>query len=237
MGGHLLMSEKERLRKLVMEGVHEGRLTIRGAATRLGVSYRQARRIWKRFRALGDPGLTHRGRGRPSNRAKPAAWREKVIRRYRERYEGFGPTLACEKLAEEGLVLDHETLRRWLIAARLWVKPPLKVRHRAYRTRRERFGELVQLDGSFHDWFGSDRQNTCLMDMVDDATGTTVARMVDHESTVAAMRILGDWIDRYGIPLALYTDRHRIYQTDRPPTLAEDLAGEPPLSAFGKACR
>ena len=83
MGGHLLMSKKERLRKVVLEGVREGRITVKAASGRLGVSYRQARRIWQRFCTLGDPGLIHQGRGRPSNRAKPAAVREKAIARYR----------------------------------------------------------------------------------------------------------------------------------------------------------
>lgn len=115
MGGYLLMSEGERLRKVILEGVREGRLTLAAAALRLEVTYRHLRRVWKRYRDEGDPGLVHRGRGRPSNRAKPPSLRRKALERYRERYKGFGPTLATEKLAEEGLVLDHETLRRWLI--------------------------------------------------------------------------------------------------------------------------
>lgn len=231
------MSEVERFRKMILEAVREGRMNLAAAAERLNISYRQARRVCQRYKALGDAGLTHRNRGRPSNRGRSRQFREQVIERYRDRYRGFGPTLACEKLAEEGLVLDHETLRRWLIAARLWSKPPSKVRHRTSRPRRERFGELVQLDGSQHHWFGADFPQSCLMDMVDDATGTTRTLMVDNESTEAAMRVLWAWIERYGIPMALYADRHRIYQTDRPATLAEELAGEEPLSAFGKACQ
>jgi transposase len=219
MGGHLLMSEKERLRKVVLEGVRAGRLTVKAASDRLGVSYRQARRIWQRFRALGDPGLIHQGRGRPSNRAKPAPLREKAIVRYRERYTDFGPTLACEKLAEEDLVLNHETLRRWLIAERLWAGSPLKVRHRSYRERRARFGELVQLDGSLHRWFGKDFPEACLLNLVDDATGRTLSWMTEHESTEGGMRILKRWIERFGVLLALYTDKHTIYLSPREPTL------------------
>jgi transposase len=236
MGGHLLMSKKERLRKVVLEGVREGRLTVQAASDRLGVSYRQARRIWQRFRALGDPGLIHQGRGRPSNRAKPAPLREKAIVRYREQYQGFGPTLACEKLAEEGIVLHHETLRRWLIAERLWAGSKLKVRHRSYRERKARFGELVQLDGSLHRWFGKDFPEACLLNMVDDATGRTLSWMTEHESTEGGMRILKRWIERFGVPLALYTDKHTIYQSPREPTLEEALAGEEPFTAFGLAC-
>jgi len=237
MGGHLLMSEGERLRKVILEGIREGRVTLTAAALRLGVSYRQLRRIWKRFRVEGDLGLIHQGRGRPSNRSKPASLRQRAILRYRERYEGFGPTLACEKLAREGVVLDHETLRRWLIREGLWAGPKAGVRHRAYRERKARFGEMLQLDGSQHRWFGRHEPEACLMNMVDDATGTTLSLMTESESLEGAMRLLWRWIERYGIPVALYTDRHTIYRAFRQPTLQEDLAGEEPLSSFGRACK
>ncbi|GAB4340768.1 MAG: hypothetical protein Kow0099_16990 [Candidatus Abyssubacteria bacterium] len=105
MGGHLVMSEKERRRKVEFERVKEGRQTIKGASLRLGLSYRQCRRSYKRFCEEGDAGLVHRRRGQRSNRAKPEAFREAVLERCRERYEGFGPTLAAEKLAEEGYQL------------------------------------------------------------------------------------------------------------------------------------
>ena len=171
MGGHLLMSEGERLRKVILEGVRDGRVTLKIAALRLGVTYRQLRRIWKRFQDEGDPGLIHRGRGRPSNRSKPISLRHRAIQRYQERYEGFGPTLACEKLAQEGMVLDHETLRRWLIEERLWAGPKARTRHRAYRERKARFGEMLQLDGSQHRWFGRHEPEACLMNMVDGGSG------------------------------------------------------------------
>jgi transposase len=237
MGGHLLMSGKERIRKVVLEGVVEGRISIREASERLSISYRQGRRICRRYRREGDKGLLHKGRGRPSNRSKPAGIRERAMARYRDRYEGFGPTLAAEKLSGEGLAVDHETLRRWLLQAGLWQSSPRKVRHRAYRERRRRFGELVQLDGSLHRWFGKEEPLCCLLDMVDDATGTTHAHLASHESTESTMRILRRWVERYGIPLALYTDRHTIYLSKREPTLEEALAGETPLTALGRACR
>jgi transposase len=237
MGGYLLMSEGERLRKVILEGVREGRVALAAAALQLGVSYRHLRRIWKRYRTEGDPGLPHRGRGRPSNRSKPPSLRQRAIRRYRERYEGFGPTLACEKLAEEGVVLDHETLRRWLIREGLWAGPKAGVRHRAYRERKARFGEMLQLDGSPHRWFGPPHPEACLMDIVDDATGTTVSLLCAAESTENAMRVLKRWIERYGVPEALYTDRHTIYRSPKVPTREEQLAGRLPLSAFGAVCK
>jgi len=237
MGGHLLMSEKERVRKVQFEGVVEGRMTIREASGRLGLSYRQSRRSYKRYREQGDAGLVHRSRGQPSNRAKPDEFRLAVLERYRERYEEFGPTLAAEKLADDGYELDHETLRRWLIGDGQWKRHRKRGKHRSRRPRKEHFGELVQMDGSHHEWFGAGYPRTCLMNMVDDATGATMALMAAQETTEAAMRLLWRWIERYGIPKALYTDKKNVFVTKRQPTIEEQLAGEKPMTAFGKACK
>jgi hypothetical protein len=179
----------------------------------------------------------HGNRGRRSNRARPAEFRRAVVKLYRERYEGFGPTLATEKLAEHGYELDHETVRRWLIADGQWKRCRKRGKHRARRVRKEHFGELVQMDGSHHGWFGAGRARACLMNMVDDAQGTTMALMADEESTEAAMRLLWSWIERYGIPKALYTDKKNVFVTDREPTIEEQLAGEEPMTAFSKACK
>ena len=238
MKGHLLMSSKERRRKSVFDRVLSGQLTIREASEELGLSYRHTRRSYGRFVCEGDAGLVHRSRGRPGNRAKPARLRTQVLRRYRERYAKCrcGPTLAAEKLGQEGLAVDHETLRRWLLADGQWRKRRRGRRHRSQRERKRHFGELVQMDGSHHRWFGPERPQSCLMNMVDDATGETVSSMAQKETTEAAMRLLWRWIERYGIPRALYTDKKNVFVTQREPTLEEQLAGEQPLTAFGKAC-
>ncbi len=237
MEGHLMMSAKERLRKVEFEGVRKGRLTIREAAEHLGLSYRQCRRSYKRFREEGDVGLVHRRRGRPSNRAKPQAFKKAALLRYQERYEGFGPVLAMEKLAEEGYEIGRETLRRWLIEKGLYQPRRERARHRKRRERKAHFGELVQMDGSHHEWFGNEEAPSCLMDMVDDATGKTVALMDEEETTSLAMRTLWQWCKRYGIPTALYTDKKNVFVTKREPTLEEQLAGQEPLTEFGKACK
>jgi len=213
-------------------------LSLSDAARRLKISYRQCLRSYRTYREDGAKGLIHRSRGRPSNRAKPEEFRREAIKRYDEKYEDFGPTFVAEKLAEEGLVLDHETLRRWLLAEDKWKK---KRKHRKHRSRRERkayFGELVQLDGSHHCWFGPEHPGSCLMNMVDDATGTTLSSMADEETTEAAMGTLWLWIERYGVPSALYTDKKNVFVTDREPTIEEQLAGMEPRRcvAFGKAC-
>jgi len=239
MEGHLLMSAKERRRKVEFEGVREGRQNIKEASERLGLSYRHCRRSYKRFRAQGDKGLVHRSRGRPSNQAKPREFRNAVLVRYHKRYKGFGPTFATEKLCADGYELDHETLRRWLIAesGRRWEWQRKQGKHRGQRERRAHFGELVQMDGSHHEWFGKAEGFSCLMDMVDDATGETLAVMGEQETTELAMEALWAWCARYGIPRALYTDRKNVFVTERKPTIEEQLAGQTPLTVFGKACK
>lgn len=232
----LLMSRKEARKKVEFEGVIAGRMSIREASRRLGLSYRHCRRSYTRYREQGDKGLVHRSRGRPSNRGKSAKLKQRVLARYRKDYEGYGPTLAAEKLAKQGDVVDHETLRRWLTADGQWQRRRQGRKHRARRERRAHFGELVQLDGSHHHWFGQHNAQCCLNEMVDDATGATMARMAGQETTEACMRLLWQWIETYGIPKALYTDKKNVFVTDRKPTLEEQLAGQKPMTAFGKAC-
>ncbi len=230
------MSGKERARLVEMEQVAQGTQSVAGAGRRLGLSYRHAKRVWGRYKAGGAAGLVHRSRGRPSNRSKGAAVRGSCLEVYRERLSGYGPTFAAEKLAEWGVArVDHETLRRWLIAQGMWQRQRTRGSHRAWRERKHHLGELVQLDGSFHDWCGDGEQD-CLMNMVDDATGKTMALLFEEETTEAAMTVLMAWIGRYGIPRALYTDWKNVYLTTREPTVEEQLAGEVPRTAFGKAC-
>jgi transposase len=154
------MSVKELQRVEVFVRVVSQELRLRDAAQMLGLSYRQAKRLARRYREQGPLGLRHRSAGRRSNGAKPAAFREQVLGLIREKYSGspderFGPTLAAEHLAEEdGLHIEEETLRRWMLEAGLWSRVRGKKRkHRRRRPRKEHFGELVQLDGSFHAWF------------------------------------------------------------------------------------
>ncbi len=147
------MSLRERERLKLFERVKRSELRLIEAAKICGLSYRQTRRWYKRYCEQGDRGLVHQGRGRPSNRAHPAEFKALVLARYEERYPDFGPTLAAEKLTLEGHVLDHETLRGWLLQAGLWHKRRKRGKHRSWRERRAHFGELVQLDGSHHQWF------------------------------------------------------------------------------------
>ena len=147
-GGALAMSQRERSRLVMMTRVREKAMTIREAAEVMGMSYRQSRRIYKRYREEGDRGLIHRARGQSSNRGKDCKVKEAVLCLYREQYWDFGPTLAAEKLMErDGYEVDHETLRRWLLAAGLWKRQRKRAKHRQQRERKAHFGELVQMDG------------------------------------------------------------------------------------------
>ena len=231
------MSKKERDWLRVLERVKKKEITLRQAAQIMVGSYRQCLRKYKRYTQEGAKGLVHRGRGRASNRAKEAEAKKGIIDRYQEQYGDFGPTLAAEKLAKEGQEVDHETLRRWLIKEKLWKKKRRRSPHRSWRERRAYFGELVQMDGSPHKWFEERGESCCLMNMVDDATGKTLGLLDEQETTAGAMTLLWRWIDKYGIPAALYTDRKNVYVPDEKTAAKAELSGEEALTQFGRACK
>lgn len=238
MGEHLMMSQKERTRLGIMREIKAGTMTLVAAAGVLRLGYRQMKRVWRRYQDKGDAGLVHRGRGRVSNRAKGKEVKQKILQRYEQRYGGFGPTLACEHLkADDGLEVDHETLRRWLLEQGRWNLQRRRQKHRQWRERKACFGELVQMDGSHHDWFEGRRGRAVLMVMIDDATSRTHARLFEEESTRAAFDIFESYTRKYGLPQSLYVDRDSIYKTTREPSVEEQLAGERPLTQFGRAMK
>lgn len=194
------MSRKERDRLKIMNGIKRRELTLVQAAQVMDLSYRQAKRPWRRYRQQGDAGLVHRSRGAPSPRRLPAQLRERVLARYDERYPDFGPTLAAEYLAGEGLAVDHETLRRWLIATERRGLRRRRQRHRQWRERKACLGQLVQLDGSQHDWFEGRRERCVLMVMVDDVTGRVWAQFFEEETTRASYDVFAGWVRRHGLP-------------------------------------
>src|SRR5215510_9804361 len=234
------MSKRELARVEVLSRVGSEELRVVDAGRLMQVSYRQAKRLWKRYRQEGAAGLQHRGAGRRSNRAHEKKFRQKVLQLVREKYGGavgerFGPTLAAEHLAaEDGLQVDAETLRRWMLAEGLWSRERKRRRHRRRRDRKEHFGEMVQMDGSFHPWLEERGPEGCLMDLVDDATNTTLARLGKEETIWAAAGALRAWIERYGVPLALYVDGKNLYK--RCGTEKEQLRGEEPITQFGRLC-
>jgi hypothetical protein len=235
------MNTRELERVEVMGRIAHKELKLTDAAAILELSYRQVKRLWRRYKGLGRKGLQHGNVGRASNRSQPAKFRRRVLSLIKRKYSGsegerFGPTLAAEHLAEEdGIVINHETLRGWMLAEGLWSRQRKRKKHCKRRERKEHFGELVQLDGSFHDWLEDRGPRGCLMNMVDDATSTSLARLGKEETIWAAAGVLQSWIEKYGVPRALYTDWKNVYT--RQATPAEQLRREVPVTRFGRMCQ
>jgi transposase len=238
--GRIGMSQRELRRVEVLARVKSKELKVADAASLVGVSYRQAKRLWKRYQEEGAQGLKHRSAGRASARGKPARFRRRVMKLVREKYgegegERFGPTLAAEHLAsEDGLRIDAETLRRWMLAEGLWRRRRKRKPYRQRRERRRHFGELVQMDGSFHDWLEGRGPGGCLMNLTDDATSAVELRLGEKETIWAAANTLRAWIEKHGVPQALYVDWKNVYK--RAPTQREQLRGEEPVTQFGRMC-
>ena len=232
----IAMSARERRRMTVMTRVTGGSLKLSVASEMMRVTYRQGKRILRRYREGGDAGLVHLGRGRRSNRRRPDAEQKRAVSLYNAKYPDFGPLLASEHLAaDHRLIVDHETLRRWLVAAGSWRPRQKREVHRAARERRPRRGDLVQIDGSEHDWFEGRGKRLVLMVMIDDATNMTLARFYAGEDTAAAYDIFERYLRLYGLPAALYPDRDSIYVCTRDANLEEELANLEPETQFARA--
>ena len=236
--GTISLNMKERQRLIVMERVKQGAINLKDASEMLRLSYRQTKRVWSRYNRYGAYGLAHGLRGSSGNRNKDKGLKEKVLNLYKDKYSDFGPTLASEKLKEiNGLEVNRETLRRWLRGACLWAGKTKQCIHRRRRQRKAHLGELVQLDGSDHNWFEKRRSGrTCLMVMVDDATGHTEVLMSQAETTQSALKVLRKWVERHGVPAALYTDRKNIYVSGQEATREEKHQGTLHLTKFGQVC-
>jgi len=231
------MSQREVKRLQVIQGVLEGRVRQRQAARVLGVSPRQIRRLVRRVRADGAAGLCHGSRGKPSNRRIAPRRKARVLKLFQTRYADFGPTFACEQLAERHqITVSDETLRGWLKAAAI-PYPSRKARpHRQWRPRRAHRGELVQVDGSHHAWLETRGPAGVLMAYIDDASSEVFARLYAYEGTVPGLESFQGYATRYGLPQALYTDHHSTYRGKGAPTVADELAGrERPQSQFERA--
>jgi transposase len=233
----LWMSQRERDRLKVLHQVQKGQVSQKQAAVQLGLTDRWVRKLLKRVRAEGDRGIVHRLRGRPSNRQLPEAWRERAVARVQESYRDFGPTLAMEYLAKRDRIrVSKETLRKWLIEAGVWKARLRRVKEvHTWRPRRECRGELVQWDTSEHAWLERRGEEPYLIVMIDDATNRLAARFVRHDSTEENLRMLKTYLERWGRPVAFYTDKAGLFRVNRAPTREEQLAGQGPLTQIGRA--
>ena len=231
------MSQQERDRLAIMAGVKRQELTLVQAGDLLDLSYRQTKRVWRRYQDEGDAGLVHRLRGQPSPRRKPDAVRRAVLELYEQQdYSDFGPTLLAEHLERRQIEVDHATVRRWLLAEGKWTVRRRRQKHRQWRERKACFGEMVQLDGSHHDWFEGRRGKCVLMVMVDDATGRVWAQFFEAETTRASYDTFEGWVRRYGLPRSLYVDRDSIYRCEGRRSVADQLAGkDAPQTQFERA--
>jgi transposase len=234
----IMLRQRELMRLHVIHKVLQGELRQTAAAELTSLSERQIRRIVKRIQEEGDKGIGHRSRGRQSVRKTPKKLRERIIELYRQRYQGFGPTLTAEKLCEmEGIQVSKETVRTVLIESGDWQVGRKRRRHRQWRKRKEHRGEMVQVDGSHHDWFEGRGPWCVFMGYSDDATGWVYGRFYEYEGTIPAMDSFKRYIRKHGIPLSVYLDKHTTYKSTAKPTIQEELQGIAPMSQFERAMK
>ena len=217
----ITMSDKEFKRTDVIRDVCEKRLKQKDAAGILDLTVRQISRLVHRFRQDGPSGLVSQKRGRPGNRKFSLSMRDHVMGLIHRHYADFGPTLANEKLKEHhGISISVETLRQWMIIEDLWV-PRSKRRTKVYqpRHRRDCVGELVQIDGSHHDWFEGRSEKCCLLVYVDDASGKLMAlHFCESESTYDYMLATRQYVESHGKPVAFYSDKHSVFRSSNRPS-------------------
>ncbi len=232
----ITMSRKEAKTLHIIHQALDKKITQGDAAAILGLSDRQIRRLIKRIRIEGDEGICHRSRGRASNRCIPKKIKERTLKLFKEKYKDFNLVHATEKLHElHGIQLSDETLRLWLNEAEIAYKKRRVRKHRRWRERKASFGELVQIDGSHHDWFEGRGPVCVFMGYIDDATGTVFGRFYDHEGVIPAMDSMKQYIQRYGIPKSVYLDKHTTYKSWAKPTIEEQLNDQKPMSHFEKS--
>ena len=238
-GDKITLSQRQLQRFRVMSLVEAGKITLKEAAEKIGRSYRQAKRIWKRVREEGAKGVIHGNTGKPSNHGTPEGLQEKVLQLSQNRYGEFNDTHFTEMLTErEEIRLSRETVRK--IRREAGIVPKRKrrpMRHRKRRERKAQEGLMVLWDGSPHPWFGPDHPPCCLMAAIDDATGAILAaRFFLFEGTEGYLWLLRQIVTRYGIPVSIYQDCHgSLKRNDDHWTLEEELAGRQEPTQVGQA--
>ena len=215
MKGVLTLSSKEIDRLMLIQQIEQRKLSVLEAADLLGLSQRQLYRILKRVKEQGSKGIIHKLRGRKSNRGYPEELKEKIIKIYRKQYPDYGPTLFSEMLEEyHNVSLNRETLRNWLRERSITTSMRKKRPHRRKRERRSCYGELLQFDGSHHDWFEGRGAECCLLNCVDDATGRVYLKFALTENTQDCLLTMWEYVNKYGIPRSIYTDRGSVYYAE-----------------------
>lgn len=215
----LNLSQKELDTVIILERTKKRELKQEEAAQMLQIGVRQLRRKLKAYNADGAAGLISKKRGKPSNRSLPLPEKENILKLLREKYLSLktiaGPTFIADQLAKhDGVNINHETLRKLMVREGLWEPSTRKKRHHQWRERKHHLGELVQVDGSYHIWFGSDYAT--LIAFIDDATGHIMAaRFVNRESTENLAKLTREYLNKFGRPLAIYSDRGSTYKVNQ----------------------
>jgi DNA-binding Lrp family transcriptional regulator len=210
------MTQAERDRLVALKKAKRKLITQKEAAEEIGITERQVRRLLRKLRRLGDKAVIHALRGKPSNCRLTAATREQAVKVLRDPvYQGFGPTLAAEYLRKRHkLTVSKETLRKWMVEAGLWKSRPRRIEEiHIWRARRSCWGDLVQWDTSEHDWLEGRGEKIYVIAMIDDATSRWFARFVRSDSSPENMKVLREYLVRFGRPLAFYTDKASLFQT------------------------
>ncbi|ALG75617.1 transposase [Azospirillum thiophilum] len=230
--GWITMSEQDLQRVEVLGEVLSGRRGIGSAASVLALSERQVWRLLARYKAGGGGALVHRGRGRPSNRRLGDEVREQALELVRSRYGDFSPTLAAEMLRDtHGLTVSRETLRQWMADAGLWLSRRQRRQFHPPRLRRERFGELIQIDGSEHRWFEGRGDPCTLLVFIDDATGRLMQlRFAVSESAFSYFEALEGYLNAHGRPLSFYSDKYSVFRVSQ-----RKAKGGQGMTQFGRA--
>jgi len=232
----ITMSRRETKRLHIIHQALDKRITQEKAAELVGLSSRQFRRMIKRVREEGDDGISHRSRGKTSNRHVPTKIKDKALKLFQEKYSDFGPTFASEKLLDvHDIKISKETLRLWLKREDIPYAKRKGRKHRQWRERKHHFGELVQMDGSHHDWFEGRGPECVFMGYIDDATGTVYGRFYDYEGTMPAMDSFKRYIKRYGIPQSVYLDKHTTYKSSSKQSIEDELEDIKPMSQFERS--
>lgn len=238
MKGIISMSEHEVDRVGVMQRLAAKEIKQRHAAKLLKISIRQVKRLLKAYRTQGAKGLVHKGRGRAGNRALPREEKDRMLNIIKTNYADFGPTLACEKLTElHGIHHADETVRKLMIEEGLWRAKERKiVRLHPLRERRDCLGELVQADGSPHDWFEGRGPYCTLLVFIDDATGRLLQlEFVKSESTHAYFTAVRHYLEKHGRPLVFYVDKHGVFRVNTTKGKTADTSDSNGLTQFGRA--
>jgi len=223
----LHMTQRDIDRVKVLHLAIQKRITQAKAGELLDLSREWINHLCQMIKEKGDRAIIHGLRGQPSNHRLPAKLIDETKKKLKERYSDFGPTLATEKLREiENIKLSNETIRHLMIDLDLWEEKKRRAQHREWRERKDCFGEMIQMDGSDHDWFEGRRGKCVLLAAIDDATSRIYLRFTEHEDTRNLMQFSRTYMKKFGKPRSFYVDKDSIYITNRQPSLEEELQGK-----------